>query len=175
MEYFPLGLKAAHIGVVGLGLYVAIEGQNKLDQNGSTATAKLTSNLQHGFAKDTYLFSTYVITIIALAQLAVLYNYHNHGGKEPYFRVAFYILALVNLIFSAILLQQSATLLQAKPDNTGGNPVVVVTGDAHKVAVAGAVLAALVITFSFINFYHASATGNRREASLTMRRSPRRK
>ncbi len=84
MEYFPLGLKAAHIGVVGLGLYVAIEGQNKLDQNGSTAINTLTtSNLQHGFAKDMYLFSTYVITIIALAQLAVLYNYHNHGCKEP--------------------------------------------------------------------------------------------
>ncbi len=181
MEYFPLGLKAAHIGVVGLGLYVAIEGQNKLDQNGVrdvASTEYLTSSYVHGFSKDTYLFSAYIITIIALAQLAVLYSYHNYKGKEPYFRVAFYMLALVNLIFSAVLLQGSATLLQAKPQADlpiGGNEFYVVEGDAHIVAVAGAVLGALVIAFSFVNFYHASATGNRMEASLSGKRSPRRK
>ena len=178
MEYFPLGLKAAHIGVVGLGLYVAIEGQNKLDQSGERATNEyFTSSYLHGFSKDTYLFSTYIITVIALAQLAVLYSYHNYKGKEPYFRVAFYMLALVNLIFSAVLLQGSATLLQAKPqtDLLGGLEYYVVEGDAHRVAVAGAVLGALVVAFSFVNFYHASATGNRMEASLTKKLSPRRK
>ena len=65
------------------------------------------------------------------------------------------MLALVNLIFSAVLLQGSATLLQAKPqtDLLGANQFYVVEGDAHIVAVAGAVLGALVIAFSFVNFY----------------------
>ena len=183
MEYFPLGLKAAHIGVVGLGLYVAIEGQNKLDQNARIDTTGsgeyFTSSYVHGFSKDTYLFSAYIITIIALAQLAVLYSYHNNGGKESHFRVAFYVLALINLIFSSILLQGSATLLQAKPSPvsvaSSERTFKVVEGDAYTVAVAGAVLAALVVTFSFVNFYHASATGNRMEASLSGKRSPRRK
>jgi len=180
MEYFPLGLKAAHIGVVGLGLYVAIEGQNKLPSNSVEITDTVdTTNPNYGFQKDTFLFATYIVTLIALAQLFVLFYYHNYGGKESYFRGAFFVLALINIIFSAIVLQGAVTLLDNSSSITSEGtdiPVNKITGDKETVAIAAATLGALVITFSFVNFYHADARGNRMEIGVTTgRRSPRRK
>ena len=180
MEYFPLGLKAAHIGVVGLGLYVAIEGQNKLEATGTGNPTPISpDNHLYGFIKEQFLYATYVVTLIALAQLFVLFYYHNYGGKEAYFRGAFFVLALINIIFASIVLQGAVTLLKTDSAYTDGSgnagTVNSLTGDKKTVSIAAAVLGGLVITFSFINFYHAGAGANRAEAGSMGRRSPRRK
>ena len=179
MEYFPLGLKAAHIGVVGLGLYIAIEGQNQLHAAGDAAgDLSGPDTFVYGFSKETFLLGVYVVTVIALAQLFVLFYYHNFDGKESYFRGSFFILALINIIFSAIVLQGAVTLLDNTSAYTDGGTqgtVEKLTGDREIVAIAAAVFGALVITFSFVNFYHASMPGNRSEVKIIGKRSPRRK
>ena len=147
MEYLPTTLKTLHLGVAGLGLYVSIEGQDKIWPNRGTTTAGPNS----GFEKDEFMSAAYIVTVIACLQLAVLYYFHNYRGKESHFRLAYFVLAIVNLIFGAIVLQGAATLLRP----ASGSSNTVVTGKEHDVAVAGAVLGALVVAFNFVNLYHA--------------------
>lgn len=167
MEYLPTTLKTLHLGVAGLGLYVSIEGQDKIWPGGAAGTTATAGN---GFVKDEFMSAAYIITVIAFLQLAVLYFFHNYRGKESHFRLAYFVLAVINLIFGAIVLQGAATLL--KP--AAGSGLTVVTGDTHRVAVAGAVLGALVIAFNFVNLYHAGHAIIR-PASGRGRGSPRRK
>jgi hypothetical protein len=152
MEYLPSTLKVLHLGVAGLGLYVSIEGQDKIwpGRNGF-APATTAGPTQTGFEKDTFMSAAYIVTVVALLQLAVLYYFHNYRGKESHFRLSYFVLAVVNLVFGTILLQGAATLLRA-PE---GSSATVVTGDEHNVAVGAAVLGALVIAFNFVNLYHA--------------------
>ena len=169
MEYLPSTLKVLHLGVAGLGLYVSIEGQDKIwpgRGSGTTATTELS-----GFEKNTFLSAAYIVTVVALLQLAVLFYFHNYKGKESHFRLAYFVLAVINLIFGTILLQGAATLLKTP----SGSPATVVTGTEHEVAVGGAVLGALVIAFNFVNLYHAGYAVMSPEGGRTMRRSPRRK
>tara|TARA_R110002126_G_scaffold75099_2_gene187051 strand:+ start:5584 stop:6099 length:516 start_codon:yes stop_codon:yes gene_type:complete len=171
MEYLPTTLKTLHLGVAGLGLYVAIEGQDKL-WPGSSSSTTTAAQANSGFQKDEFMSAAYIVTVIACLQLAVLYYFHNYRGKESHFRLAYFVLAIVNLIFGAIVLQGAATLLK-KPAGSGAG-VSVVTDKMHDVAVAGAVLGALVIAFNFVNLYHAGHAMVR-PASARGRGSPRRK
>jgi hypothetical protein len=148
MRGFQQTLKVLHLGVAGLGLYVSIDGQDKL--SGQNATG-LTSSTD-GFDKDAFVSSAFVVTVIALVQLAVLFFFHNYGGPIQHFRIAYFILAMVNLIFGAILLQGAVQLLH--PGASDSTPRI--NDDAHNVAVGGAVLGALLIAFNFTNVYHAS-------------------
>ena len=166
MEYLPTTLKTLHLGVAGLGLYVSIEGQDKIWPNRGTTTAGPNS----GFEKDEFMSAAYIVTVIACLQLAVLYYFHNYRGKESHFRLAYFVLAIVNLIFGAIVLQGAATLLRP----ASGSGLTVVTGKEHDVAVAGAVLGALVVAFNFVNLYHAGHAMVR-PSSARGRGSPRRK
>ena len=169
MEYLPTTLKTLHLGVAGLGLYVAIEGQDKI-WPGRDDGGVYTAGLNSGFEKDEFLSATYIVTVIACLQLAVLYYFHNYRGKESHFRLAYFVLAIINLIFGAIVLQGAATLLRP----ASGSGLTVVTGKEHNVAVAGAVLGALVVAFNFVNLYHAGHAMVR-PASARGRGSPRRK
>ena len=170
MEYLPTTLKTLHLGVAGLGLYVAIEGQDKIWPGRGGGTGVNTAGTDSGFSKDEFLSATYIVTVIACLQLAVLYYFHNYKGKESHFRLAYFVLAIINLIFGAIVLQGAATLLRA-PEGSG---LTVVTGKEHDVAVAGAVLGALVVAFNFVNLYHAGHAMVR-PAGGRGRGSPRRK
>jgi hypothetical protein len=171
MEYLPTTLKTLHLGVAGLGLYVSIEGQDKIWPARPIGTNQSTAyGVQSGFEKDEFMSAAYIVTVIACLQLAVLYYFHNYRGKESHFRLAYFTLAVVNLIFGAILLQGAATLLRP----ASGSDNVVVIGDEHNVAVASAVLGALVIAFNFVNLYHAGHAIVR-PASTRGRSSPRRK
>ena len=166
MDYLPVSLKTAHLGVAGLGLYAAIEGQDRIDP----ATASLTtSNGQAGFEKSTYLSAVYVVTVIAILQLAVLFYYHNYGGHESHFRVAYFTLALVNLIFSTIIIQQGSTALSVAHGSTDSVP----GGKTYDALVAGVVLGGIVLFANFVNMYHAGYAGLAPRGG--MRRSPRRK
>jgi len=74
MRGFQQTLKVLHLGVAALGLYVSIEGQDQLagqfdpEPSGDTKT---------GFDKDAFVSSAYLITIIAVAQLCVLFFFHD--------------------------------------------------------------------------------------------------
>ena len=175
MEYLPSTLKVLHLGVAGLGLYVSIEGQDKLDTFTANASGvESTARYDHtGFQKDTFMFSAYIVTIVALVQLAVLFYFHNYGAKESHFRVAYFTLAIINIIFSSILLQGAATLLVIPEgaSGTGAGQVEKVEGKEEDVAVAAAVLGALVIAFNFVNMYHAAyAMGGNDGLRITPRR-----
>ena len=165
MEYLPVSLKTAHLGVAGLGLYTAIEGQDKINNSDGTLTTVGTN----GFQKDFYLSAVYIVTVVALLQLAVLFYYHNYGGKETHFRVAYFTLAVVNIIFSSIVIQQVSTALH--PIN--GSTLVSPSGKAYDSLVAGAVLGGIVLFANFVNMYHAGYAGLHNGGG--MRRSPRRK
>jgi len=169
MEYLPSTLKVLHLGVAGLGLYVSIEGQDKIYPSRTTPGTGFIAD--SGFQKDSFLSAAYIVTIVAFLQLAVLYYFHNYRGKESHFRLAYFVLAVVNLIFGALVLQSAATLLRG-PDGAG---LTVVTGDEHDIAIGAAVLGALVIAFNFVNLYHAGHAIVRPEGGRGMRRSPRRK
>jgi len=149
MEYLPSTLKVLHLGVAGLGLYVSIEGQDKIWVGRGTPNSTFIGD--SGFQKDTFLSAAYIVTVVAFLQLSVLYYFHNYKGKESHFRLAYFVLAVVNLIFGALVLQGATSLLRG-PDGAG---LTVVTGDEHNVAVGAAVLGALVIAFNFVNLYHA--------------------
>ncbi len=164
MEYLPVSLKAAHLGVAGLGLYASIEGQDKINP----ATTGLTTGPDSGFEKSTYLSAVYIVTVVALLQFAVLMYYHNYGGKESHFRVAYFGLAVVNIIFSSIVIQQTATALHATEGTTLTRP----TGKTYDALLAGVVLGSVVLFANFVNMYHAGYAGVRNGG---MRRSPRRK
>lgn len=165
MEYLPISLKTAHLGVAGLGLYASIEGQDKIDP--STGTTE-TISADNGFEKSTYLSAVYIVTVVALLQFAVLMYYHNYGGKESHFKVAYFGLALVNIIFSSIVIQQASTALHVTNGSTRTKP----TGDAYDALLAGVVLGGVVLFANFVNMYHAGYAGVRNGG---MRRSPRRK
>ena len=169
MRGFQQTLKILHFGVAGLGLYVSVEGQEKLSGQNATNTSATSS-----FDKDAFISSAFLVTIIAVAQICVLFFYHDFKGKENHFRLAYYILAIMNLIFGSILLQGAVSLL-----NTGANKGVSgtdpdnLTDDAKRVRVAGAVLGSLVLAFNFVNIYHAGYATL--EGKLGRGRSPRRK
>ena len=159
MEYLPSTLKVLHLGVAGLGLYVSVEGQDKIWPGRQAAGAPPflpTWDFKSGFRKSTYITSAYIVTVVAFLQLAVLFYYHNYGGKESHFRLAYLVLALINLIFGSLVLVGAVSLLYIPPTNNtvesiSGLP----DGPEYDVAVAGAVLGALVIAFNFVNLYHA--------------------
>ena len=148
MRGFQQTLKVLHLGVAGLGLYVSIDGQDKL--SGQNATGQTSST--DGFDKDAFVSSAFVVTVIALVQLAVLFFYHNYGGPVQHFRIAYFILAMVNLIFGAILLQGAVQLLHPGASDT--TPAV--NDDVERVGTAAVVLGSLLIAFNFTNVYHAS-------------------
>ena len=149
MEYLPSTLKVLHLGVAGLGLYVSIEGQDKIWPGRNTTGTAVEANT--GFSKNNFMAAAYIVTVVAFLQLAVLYYFHNYKGKESHFRLAYFVLAIINLVFGALVLQAAATLLRAPNDSS----TTVVTGSEHDVAVGAAVLGALVIAFNFVNLYHA--------------------
>ena len=95
--------------------------------------------------------AAYIVTVVAFLQLAVLFYFHNYRGKESHFRLAYFILAIVNLIFGSLVLQGAVVMLRPPT----GSTATAVTGDEHNVAVGAAVLGALVIAFNFVNLYHA--------------------
>tara|TARA_R110001632_G_scaffold31867_5_gene82875 strand:+ start:982 stop:1503 length:522 start_codon:yes stop_codon:yes gene_type:complete len=172
MEYLPSTLKVLHLGVAGLGLYVSIEGQEELDP--FVDPEETTNQALTGFSKSNFMFSAYIVTIIALVQLAVLFYFHNYGAKESHFRVTYFVLAMINIIFGSYLLQGAVTLLRIPEgaEGAGTGQVVHLTRSKDKdVAVGAAVLGALVITFNFVNIYHASyARGGNDGLRITPRR-----
>ena len=175
MEYLPSTLKVLHLGVAGLGLYVSIEGQDQLDPTADSNTTSTTEQFS-GFSKQNFLFAAYIVTVVALVQLCVLFYFHNYGAKESHFRVTYFLLAMVNIIFSSFLLQGAVTLLRV-PTDAHETPVsttgkyVKVTGKSEDVAIAAAVLGALTIAFNFVNIYHASyARGGNDGLRITPRR-----
>ena len=170
MEYLPITLKTLHLGVAGLGLYVAIEGQEQIDPSETGTSAFGTDS---GFDKSNFMFAAYIVTVIALAQLAVLFYFHNYGANSTHFRVAYFMLAIVNIIFGAILLQGAATLLRVPTDAEGAATpsFTKVTGKTEEVAIGAAVLGALTIAFNFVNIYHAGyAVGGNDGLRITPRR-----
>ena len=176
MEYLPITLKTLHLGVAGLGLYVSIEGQDKL-YVGDAATFNTINSTGNLFKKDDFMTAAYIVTIVACLQLAALYYFHNFKGKESHFRLAYFTFAIINLVFGAILLQGAVSLLSPTTATDGGGtvtPIVAVTGKDHEIAVAGAVLGALVVAFNFVNLYHAGHAMVR-STGVRGRGSPRRK
>jgi hypothetical protein len=173
MEYLPITLKTLHLGVAGLGLYVAIEGQEQIDAEYGTTNATSATTFNSGFQKNNFMFAAYVVTVIALVQLAVLFYFHNYGGNSTHFRVAYFMLAIVNIIFGSILLQGAVTLLRVPSgaEGTGDGSYVKVTGKTEEVAIGAAILGALTIAFNFVNIYHASyAMGGNNGIRITPRR-----
>jgi hypothetical protein len=171
MEYLPSTLKVLHLGVAGLGLYVSVEGQDQIDPSFTSLTS--TNEAYSGFSKQNFLFAAYIVTVVALVQLCVLFYFHNYGAKESHFRVTYFLLAMVNIIFSSFLLQGAVTLLQVPTDadGSGSGKYVKVTGKTEDVAIAAAVLGALTIAFNFVNIYHASyAKGGNDGLRITPRR-----
>ena len=158
MDRLPSTLKILHLGVAGLGLYVSIEGTRKLGGQGGPAANASIGTMTNGFDKDAFVSSAFIVTIIALVQLAVLYYFHDFRGKEENFRVSYFVISLISLIFGTILLQGAVQLLH--PGASGGDAVGAGNSDAAKaakrVAIAGAVLGGLMILFNYTNLYHAS-------------------
>lgn len=166
MEYLPISLKVSHLGMVGLGLYVSIDGMLKLSPENASESAfrEVTVN------KTRLVASAFALTVFAGVQLAVLYNFHNFGGDINNFRYAYFSLALVNIILGAIVLAESVELIKidgmTSPVST--NPDKMDYPD--NVLIASIVFGGLAILFNMVNLYHT-----RTARHTVMRRSPRKK
>ena len=164
MEYLPISLKVSHLGMVGLGLYVSIDGMLKLSPENASESAfrEVTVN------KTRLVASAFALTVFAGVQLAVLYNFHNFGGDINNFRYAYFSLALVNIILGAIVLAESVELIKidgmtsTSPSGELDNP--------DNVLIASIVFGGLAIFFNMVNLYHT-----RTARHTVMRRSPRKK
>lgn len=161
--HLQLPLKFLHLAMVGVGLYVSIDGALKLYPEGVSENKfrEVTVN------KTRFNASAFAVTVFAFLQLAMLYNYHNLKGDEMSFRFAYFVLSVINIILGSIILAESTELLKIDGMNDGttlDNP--------DNVLILGIIFGGMAIIFNIVNLYHISSHGMKRSSG---KRSPRRK
>ena len=162
--HLQLPLKFLHLAMVGVGLYVSIDGALKLYPENASETAfrEVTVN------KTRFNASAFAVTVFAFLQLTMLYGYHNLGGDEMTFRFSYYVLSVINIILGSIILAESIEMLKidGMKDSEGDldNP--------NNVLILGIVFGGMAILFNMVNLYHVKNPGMRHTSH---KKSPRRK
>ena len=164
--HLQLPLKFLHLAMVGVGLYVSIDGATKLYPEGVSENVfrEVTVN------KTRLNASAFAVTVFAFLQLAMLYNYHNLKGNELTFRFAYFVLSVINIILGSIILAESTELLKidGMTDTVGGDPI----DNPDNVLILGIIFGGMAIIFNIVNLYHISSHGMKHHSG---KRSPRRK
>jgi len=167
--HLQLPLKFLHLAMIGVGLYVSIDGALKLYPENASETAfrEVTVN------KTRLNASAFAVTVFAFLQLTMLYGYHNLGGDEMTFRFSYYVLSVINIILGSIILAESVEMLKIDGMSEGGSPA---TGDPldnpDNVLILGIIFGAMAILFNMVNLYHVRNPGMRHTSP---KKSPRRK
>lgn len=162
--HLQLPLKFLHLAMVGVGLYVSIDGASKLYPEGISENVfrEVTVN------KTRLNASAFAVTVFAFLQLAMLYNYHNLKGDEMSFRFAYFVLSVINIILGSIILAESTELLKIDGMPGGGGNL----DNPDNVLILGIVFGGMAILFNIVNLYHISSHGMKHHSG---KRSPRRK
>ena len=166
--HLQLPLKFLHLAMVGVGLYVSIDGAIKLyPENASEAAFReVTVN------KTRFNASAFAVTVFAFLQLTMLYGYHNLGGDEMTFRFSYYVLSVINIILGSIILAESVEMLKIDGMSTAsgddGNPL----DNPDNVLILGIIFGSMAILFNMVNLYHVKNPGMRHTSP---KKSPRRK
>jgi uncharacterized integral membrane protein len=165
--HLQLPLKFLHLAMVGVGLYVSIDGASKLYPEGVSENVfrEVTVN------KTRLNASAFAVTVFAFLQLVMLYNYHNLKGDEMSFRFAYFVLSVINIILGSIILAESTELLKIdgmKDTTPGSDPI----DNPDNVLILGIVFGGMAILFNIVNLYHISSHNMNHHSG---KRSPRRK
>lgn len=166
--HLQLPLKFLHLAMVGVGLYVSIDGAIKLYPENASETAfrEVTVN------KTRLNASAFAVTVFAFLQLTMLYGYHNLGGDEMTFRFSYYVLSVINIILGSIILAESVEMLKIDgmsiETNNDGNPL----DNPDNVLILGIIFGSMAILFNMVNLYHVKNPGMRHTSP---KKSPRRK
>ena len=161
--HLQLPLKFLHLAMVGVGLYVSIDGASKLYPEGVSE-----SHFREVTVNKTRLnASAFAVTVFAFLQLAMLYNYHNLKGDEMSFRFSYFVLSVINIILGSIILAESTELLKIDGMSNGST-----LDNPDNVLILGIIFGGMAILFNIVNLYHISSHGMKRSSG---KRSPRRK
>jgi len=162
--HLQLPLKFLHLAMVGVGLYVSIDGALKLYPENASETSfrEVTVN------KTRLNASAFAVTVFAFLQLTMLYGYHNLGGDEMTFRFSYYVLSVINIILGSIILAESIEMLKIDGMKDSGGDL----DNPNNVLILGIVFGGMAILFNMVNLYHVKNPGMRHTSP---KKSPRRK
>lgn len=153
-------LKLLHFSLLPLGVYVAAQTEYKIEPASISEQdfRELTVN------KTRAVSSTIALLVFILAQLAMLYKFHDFGMEVNQFKLGYFIFSVFNVVLAAIVLSEFCELVRLN-DTDGGPTGLLAT------MIVGVVFGGLALLFNMANLYHIS--------SLTgvsgKRMSPRRK
>jgi len=148
-------LKVLHVLVAGLAIAVSVIAQDQLSGQFTPGSGDNAVNYStRGFDKDAFVSSAFLISIFAITQICLLFFFHDYKGTETHFKLAYFIVAVLSIIFGSILLQGAVTLYN---DGTNeGNSFNEALDKYRNFARGGGLaLAVVVLLFNFVNLYHA--------------------
>jgi hypothetical protein len=156
----PSILKSLHFLLIPFGIYVAAQTSYKIQPESISEThfRELTVN------KTRALASTISLLVFIIAQLAMLYKFHDFGMEVNQFKLGYFVFSVINIILASIVLSEYSEFVRLN-GSEGGPTGFVAT------MVMGILFSSLALIFNMANLYHIS--------SLTgvsgKRMSPRRK
>ena len=160
LKLSPMLLKSLHFLLIPFGLYVAAQTEYKIKpaEWSETQFRELTVN------KTRALASTISLLVFILAQLAMLYKFHDFGMEVNQFKLGYFVFSVINVLLASIVLSEYSEF--ARLNGSDGGPTGFVA-----TMVMGILFASLALIFNIANLYHISSlTG-----VSAKRMSPRRK
>lgn len=112
------------LGTIGTGLYVAVEGIDKIDINSNATNQFLTVS---GFERGTFLYAAVIVVALAVLQLMIFGIHHRTGQTDSSMRSFLLLSGIFSVVFGSILLMQGAVVFNHK-NNGSGTPITVDDG-----------------------------------------------
>lgn len=160
LKLSPGFLKLLHVSLIPLGLYVAAQTEYKIKPESISEQEfrELTVN------KTRAVSSTIALLVFIVAQLAMLYKFHDFGMEVNQFKLGYFVFSVINVILASIVISEFSEFVRL--NGSSGGP----TGFLATM-IAGVVFGGLALLFNIANLYHVSSiTG-----VPNKRMSPRRK